>query len=59
MLGDVWRVNGNTWYSKKLIDKVIRLCKRTKEAYKDDCEKNLLADDILRILDYKDSKGEK
>ena len=59
-LEDIWKVNSKTWYSEKLIDKIINLCKRTKEA----CEKgfvkdNSLADDILKLLDYKNSKGDK
>ena len=52
MAGEIWKVNGNTWYSKKLIDKVVNLCKSKGN-------KNSLATSILKILDYKDSKGEK
>lgn len=55
---DIWNVNSKTWYSEKLINEIIDLCKRTKEACKDGCVKNLLADDILNLLDYKESKGE-
>ena len=57
--GDIWKVNNKTWYSENIINKIIKLCKKTKEAREDSCVKNLLADDILKILDYKDSKGDK
>lgn len=58
LLGDIWKVKGKTWYSENIINKIIKLCKNTKRACEDSCAKNLLADDILKILDYKDSKGE-
>lgn len=54
--GDIWKVNNKTWYSENIISKIIKLCKK---ACKEDCVKNFLADDILKILDYKDSKGDK
>ena len=52
--GDIWKVNNKTWYSEELINEVIDKCKKTKEACKEGYVKNLLADDILKILDYKD-----
>lgn len=54
-LGDIWKVNNKTWYSENIINKIIKLCKK---ACEEGCVKNLLADDILKILDYKDSKGD-
>ena len=54
MSGDIWRVTNKTWYSEDIINKVIKKCKKTREACKDGYVKNLLADDILKILDYKD-----
>lgn len=51
---DIWKVNSKTWYSERLINEIIDLCKRTKGTNKD----NSLADDILKLLDYKNSKGE-
>ena len=53
--GDIWKVNGRVWYSENIVNKIIKLCKKTKEG----CVKNLLADDILKILDYKDREGDK
>ena len=55
---DIWKVNSKIWYSERLINEIIDLCKRTKEACEESCVKNLLADDILKLLDYKNSKGE-
>ena len=55
---DIWKVNSKIWYSERLINEIIDLCKRTKEAGEESCVKNLLADDILKLLDYKNSKGE-
>lgn len=43
--GDIWSVHGKLWYSENIIDKIIKLCETTPV-------KNLLADDILKILDY-------
>lgn len=31
-MSDIWCVNGKTWYSSELVDKVIDLCK--KQVYK-------------------------
>lgn len=59
MVGEVWKINGKTWYSEELINKIINKCKRTKEVCADGYAKNLLADDILSLLHYKDSKEEK
>ena len=58
-LGDVWTVKGKTWYSSRIIDEIIKVCKSTKEAYKDGYVRNLLADDILNLLDYKDNREDK
>ena len=55
---DIWKVNSKTWYSERLINEIIDLCRRTKEACEESCVKNLLADDILKLLDYKNRKGE-
>ena len=57
-VSDVWSVHGKLWYSENIIDKIIKLCKKTKKACETTPVKNLLADDILKILDYKDGKGD-
>lgn len=57
-IGDIWKVDNKVWYSERLVSEVISLCKKVKEACESGNVKNLLADDILKILDYKDSKGD-
>lgn len=57
-VGDIWRINNKVWYSERLISKVIGLCKKVKEACESGNVKNLLADDILKLLDYKGSEGD-
>ena len=50
----MWKANGKIWYSERLINEIIDLCKKAKGTNKD----NSLADNILKLLDYKNSKGE-
>ena len=55
MAGDIWVINkGRTWYSERIVKEIIDLCEKAKGTNKD----NSLADDILKLLDYKESKGE-
>lgn len=54
ILGDLWVVDGNIWYSERIVKEIIDLCKKAKETDKD----SSLVDDILNLLDYKGSKGD-
>lgn len=51
-VSDIWSVHGKLWYSENIVNKIIKLCKKTKKACETTPVKNLLADDILKILDY-------
>ena len=52
ILGDLWVADGNIWYSERIVKEIIDLCKNTDKD-------SSLADDILNLLDYKGSKGDK
>ena len=53
ILGDLWVVDGNIWYSERIVREIIDLCENAKETN----ENNSLVDDILNLLDYKGSEG--